>query len=196
MLTIVWDVDDVLNNLMHSWFSAVWKPQNKKSILEFSGITENPPHKLLGIAKREYLESLDAFRLSKDAGDMKPNPEILRWFAKHGKKYNHIALTARPAKTIPPSAEWVFRYFGAWIRTFAFVPSKRENGSLREHFKTKKEYLDWFGKADIFVDDSPENIRAAKSLGIKTVLIPQPWNNSKLTLKELLDLLNDMCRKI
>jgi len=26
MLTIVWDVDDVLNGLMQTWFTESWKP--------------------------------------------------------------------------------------------------------------------------------------------------------------------------
>lgn len=181
MLTIVWDVDDVLNNLMHAWFQYVWLPAHSNSAFEYRNLTENPPHRLLGISENEYLNSLDEFRVSEAAARMSPNPEILEWLRANGTSFRHIALTARPLSTAPPLCEWLFRHFGTYIRVFGVVPTRRRNGEPA-YDSTKAEFLHWLGKGDIFVDDSRSNLDAAARLGIRGVLYPQPWNNATLSV--------------
>jgi len=56
--TVVWDVDDVLNDLMQSWFDSVWTPEHPGELLRYAGVSQNPPHKLLGVGRDEYLASL------------------------------------------------------------------------------------------------------------------------------------------
>ena len=48
MLTIVWDVDDVLNDLMAVWFRDAWLPKHAACPVRYEEITENPPHRVLG----------------------------------------------------------------------------------------------------------------------------------------------------
>jgi len=55
--------------------------------------------------------------------------------------------------------------------------------------KSKGEFLAWWGKADVLIDDNTANVEDAKAIGIKTILIAQPWNGGKLTVKQNLDLL-------
>ena len=43
------------------------------------------------------------------------------------------------------------------------------------------------GGADLFVDDSEENVALAESLGIRAMLYPQPWNRSRVSVPELLN---------
>src|ERR1035441_6627160 len=101
MRTIVWDVDDVLNDLMHQWFSLGWKKEHPAEMAEYSELRENPPHASLGTTRAEYLASMDAFRKT-DAGiQLTPNVEVLDWFAEHGDRFRHVALTARPLETAP-----------------------------------------------------------------------------------------------
>jgi 5'(3')-deoxyribonucleotidase len=189
MRTIVWDVDDVLNDLMRSWFKyGLAKSCRRKSGLKYDGLTQNHPHLLLGMTKREYLRSLDVFRNSPKGAAMRPNPDVLNWFRSYGKLARHVALTSRPLHTVPGLAEWVFRHFGEWIRTFAFVPTRSEK-AIPFYDKDKHEYLKWLGKADMLIDDSPENIQNANSLRVKTLLYPRPWNKSRLTVSQLLGLL-------
>ncbi len=185
MLTIVWDVDDVLNELMRTWFVVEWLPSHPDCLLHFEDLAENPPHSVLGASRSEYLDSLDRFRLSPQARDMAPCSEFLGWFQEHGARFRHLALTARPWEMVPPLAEWVFRHFGPWIRTFAYVPSRSGEGVPRYDL-SKGEYLTWLGKADILVDDNPEHLRAAASQGICGVLVPQPWNDSRYTASQVL----------
>lgn len=186
MLTIVWDVDDVLNDLMRVWFTAEWLPSHPECSLTFDDLAQNPPHAVLKTDRAEYLASLDRFRLSAQASAMQPRPAFLQWFQAHGGRFRHVALTARPLAMVPPLAEWVFRHFGAWIRTFGYVPSRSAEGEPRYDL-TKSEYLAWLGKADLLVDDSAENLRAAAALGIRGVLVPQPWNGSRQTACEVLE---------
>lgn len=180
MRTIVWDVDDVLNNLMFSWLHRAWLPAHPGCTVSYRDLTENPPHRLLGIPEQEYLDSLDAFRLSDAASQMTPAPEVLEWLRIHGGGFRHIALTARPTATTPRLSEWLFRHFGAYIRVFGVVPTRPQNGAP-VYDKNKAEFLEWLGKADVFIDDSPANIAAVQRLGIRSVLYPQPWNNSTLS---------------
>ncbi|MBN2124208.1 MAG: hypothetical protein JW821_07940, partial [Deltaproteobacteria bacterium] len=96
MKTIIWDIDDVLNDMMRTWFEDRWFPSHPGCTLVYDGITENPPHALLGVTLSEYLSSLDEFRLSREAGEMAPVPEVMDWFRTHGERFRHMALTAAP----------------------------------------------------------------------------------------------------
>jgi len=185
VITIAWDIDDVLNNLMSAWFHTAWLPTHPDCTVKYGDLTENPPDRILGISQQEYLESLDAFRLSETARRMAPTPEILDWFRSQGHQFRHIALTARPLETTPALSEWLFRHFGSFVRLFAVVPTRWIDGEP-VYDRTKAEFLAWFGLADLLVDDTPANIESVQHLGIEGILYPQPWNSSKLTVAETL----------
>jgi len=191
MLTIVWDVDDVLNDLMQQWFTHCWLKKQSECQLSYRQLTSNPPHAVLGISREEYLGSLDEFRKTQRAREMKPNGSVLEWMKQHGDGFRHIALTARPLDSAPNVAEWVMRHFGAWIRCIGFVHT-RENDQFPPYDRTKGEFLDWIKCGDIMVDDSAGNILQAQSRGLKTLLYPQPWNDSPLSVEGLLDELTNM----
>ncbi len=184
--TIVWDVDDVLNELMRNWYESFWRSENPSCKISFDSISENPPHELLGISKQTYLDSLDRFRKSDQAANMRPVSVLREWFELNGPYFYHIALTATPLQTASKTAEWVFRHFGAWIRSINFVPSPREGENIPAFHESKADFLAWWKQADIFVDDNPVNLAEAEALGIHTLCIPQPWNDNKLTLSETL----------
>jgi len=185
MLTFVWDVDDVLNDLMRAWFTGAWLPAHTECRLTYSGIRENPPHQVLGIAKAEYLASLDVFRRSEEARAMAPNAGILHWLRCHGARHRHMALTARPLDSVPHASEWLFRHFGEYLRCFGAVPTRLDSGVPR-YDTGKEDFLRWFGKGDVLIDDSEENIAAARRLGIRGVLYPQPWNSNRDAVEETL----------
>lgn len=186
MLTIAWDVDDVLNELMREWFSHAFAPSHPTCRLSYSEITENPPDRVLGISRDEYLASLDSFRVSGRAREMQPNSEVLDWLGKFGADYRHIAVTVRPLDSAPHAAEWVFRHFGTYIRSFSVVPSRPPVG-VPVYDDSKAELLRWFGKVDILVDDNEENINAAERAGVRGVLYPRPWNRSTQTVRGALE---------
>lgn len=187
MKTIAWDVDDVLNDLMRCWFQQHWLLIHPDCKLKYRDIIENPPHRVLGINLKEYLDSLDVFRLSKKADQMQPVPEVVSWFSKYGKYFRHIALTARPLNTISSASAWVFRYFGAWIRGFHFIPAYRKGQYIPEYDRGKGEYLLRTVESDVLVDDDPANIDKAGKFGIKGVLMPRPWNKGSFTIEEVLN---------
>ena len=53
----------------------------------------------------------------------------------------------------------------------------------------KSGFLEWIGKVDIFVDDTPENLSGTSELGVKPVMIPAPWNREERPVKEVLECL-------
>lgn len=191
MLTIVWDVDDVLNDLMHQWFTFCWLPKNPGCKIKYAELSGNPPDESLGISRDTYLASLDAFRKTDRAINMQPNSEILTWLHEHGSQFRHIALTARPLETTPDVAHWVMRHFGAWIRSVGVVPT-RTAADVPVYDRTKGDFLKWLRCGDILIDDSAENERQAKALGMRTLLYPQPWNSSEHTVTTLLKELTDL----
>jgi hypothetical protein len=191
MLTVVWDVDDVLNDLMYQWFVYGWSVQHPDCLISYAELKSNPPHEILGIDRNNYLSSMDLFRRTERARNMLPNSEVLTWFREQGGRFRHIALTARPLETAPDVAHWVMQHFGAWIRCFGVVPTRIEQG-VPAYDQTKGEYLAWLGSGDIVVDDSTENVRQAESLGLRTLQLAQPWNNSGLTISALLHELSEM----
>jgi hypothetical protein len=191
MLTIVWDIDDVLNDLMYQWFTYCWLEQTPGCRVTYAELGGNPPDEALGISRATYLDSLDEFRRTDRARNMLPNAEVLGWLCKRGARFRHIALTARPLESAPDVAHWVMRHFGAWIRNVGVVPTRAAE-DVPVYDRTKGEYLKWLRCGDIMVDDSIENVRQARLLGMKTLLYPQPWNNSELTLTMLLKELSDL----
>jgi hypothetical protein len=191
MRTIVWDVDDVLNDLMRSWFLLHWAPRHPGCSLRYDQITENPPHRLLGIEKAEYLASMDEFRVTEAARAMQPNPLIVEWFARHGQWFRHLALTSRPLSTMPLLADWLYRHFGGYIRTLSVVPD-RLSPDLPKVDTSKCDFLRWLGKADVLVDDSETTLAEARRLGVRGLLYPQPWNSQPMTAKELLETLTQL----
>jgi hypothetical protein len=54
---------------------------------------------------------------------------------------------------------------------------------------TKYDFLKWLGKADIVVDDNPDNVKLAGNLGIHAFMVPKPWNDSHISLSLILDTL-------
>jgi hypothetical protein len=192
MKTVAWDVDDTLNSLTREWLDNWWSPRRSGAAVRFEQLAENPPHRLLGVAGEEYLASLDAFRLSEQATRIVPVPEVMRWFHEHGDRARHLALTATPIASASASAAWVMKYYGTWIRAFNFVPSPRMDSTAPVYDSNKTAFLRWFEKVDILVEDNPEVLAEARNLGIQTVEIPQPWNNSKITLSASLKHLADL----
>jgi hypothetical protein len=122
---------------------------------------------------------------------MTPNHEVLAWFREQGYRFRHIALTARPLESAPDVAHWVMGHFGGWIRCFGVVPTRTDAG-VPVYDRTKGEYLAWLGRGDVLVDDSTENNRQATSLGLRTLLVAQPWNDSDLSFAALLHQLSEM----
>lgn len=187
MLTIAWDIDDVLNDLMCQWLNKKWLADHPECGVSFEQITENTPERIIGASLEEYRQSLDGFRLSRDYFLMQPNQEVLEWFERNGNKSRHIALTSVPLKAAHISADWVLSNFGKWIRSFNFVPSPRQGEDIPEYDVSKVDYLKWLGKVDVLVEDSQENIQEAALLGIKGILIKRPWNRSGLLVKDALE---------
>jgi len=190
MKTIIWDIDDVLNDLMKQWFEKKWLAENPGSLLVYKDIIENPPHEVLNMSLAEYRTSLDDFRLEFGQYFI-PSVEILNWFKEYGSNYRHMALTAVPIKLAHISAAWLFNHFGNWIHSFNIVPSPRDSDPPFRYHSTKKEFLNFLGKGDLIIDDNLKNIQGAKELGLQTILYPQPWNNSQLSTKEIFSKLTE-----
>jgi len=186
MKTIIWDIDDVLNALTRSWLENAWLPAHPECKISYEDLTENPPHKILGIDRLEYLTSLDAFRLSSQAEGMTPDAGLMNWFATHGTDFRHIALTARPRGTVAVAIAWVLKHFGRWFQTFSYVPAQRPGDPMGHPDKEKHEFLSWLSKADVFIDDRTLNIEKARKLGIRTFQVAQPWNTSTRTMMDIL----------
>ncbi|HUB33111.1 MAG TPA: hypothetical protein VMA31_08780 [Bryobacteraceae bacterium] len=184
MITIAWDVDDVLNDLTSVWLQKHWRPAHPACRTAYRDLRANPPHALIGAGLDEYLESLDEFRRNRYLSDLQPLPEALAFFERNGDRYRHIALTAVPLRYAPVSAGWVLRYFGRWIRSFNFVPSRRPDESLPEYDASKQEFLSWWGKASVLVDDHAGNVESARKAGVQAVLMPRPWNGGPDALEE------------
>ena len=191
MLTVVWDVDDVLNNLMEGWLELGWKREHPDCLTAYEELCENPPERILGVGRQEYLDSLDRFRLSSAACDLRPNEEILRWMQEHGSRFRHVALTARPLETSAEASAWVMRHFGNWIRCFGVVPT-RSLEHVPVYDTGKGDFLRWFGKGDLLIDDAPGNLQQAEAVGLRAWAWPQPWNGGVQSAAEVLQRLSDL----
>lgn len=191
MKTIAWDIDDVLNDLMRSWLHSAWLPGHPGCRVRYEDLRKNPPHEILGTTKAEYLESLDAFRLSAAVAEMLPDDRVLRWFAAHGERCRHVAVTAVPLNAASASAAWVMRHFGRWIRSFQLVPSPRQGQCQIVYDRSKGEAIGRWRQIDIFIDDDDANLASVRGMGIRTLQVPRPWNGCTMRLEEVLDRLTE-----
>lgn len=195
MKTIAWDVDDVLNDFMRLWLKY-WISKHPKCRVKYGDLKNNPPHKIFGIKLEQYRKSLDEFRKSGAYDKMAPRTEVIKWFKKYGKNFRHIALSAVSLSSAPYSAGWVMKHFGKWIRTYHFVPSKRKGEKIPEYDTDKAGYLKRLSKVypapssgarvNIIVEDSEENIRSAKRIGVKGILVSRPWNRGKGRIENII----------
>lgn len=186
-ITLVWDIDDVLNRLTHEWLEHGWRAEHPGCRVSYEELSANPPHHALGVPLKAYLDSLDAFRESPRGLNLSPTPETVDWFSRHGDRFRHIALTARPMASAPAAAEWVVRHYGRWIRAFGFVPSPRPDELLPPYASTKGEWLRWIGTGDVLIDDSLANLADARAEGLLTFAPPQPWNGQSGSLSSVLE---------
>jgi hypothetical protein len=187
MAVIVWDRDDVLNDLMRCWLEGWWKLAHPECRLRYEDLTENPPHRILGVSLGEYLASLDEFRLSDRAAEMEPVPKVLAWFERYGHLHRHMVLTATSLDTAPAAAAWTFRHFGAWVRSFHLIPAHRDSQSIPRYDTDKGAYLHWLGKGNVLVDDSPATVESARRYDIAGVLVPRPWNRAVGSINDALE---------
>ena len=185
MLTVAWDVDDVLNDLMRSWLERGWKRIHPDCAISYEDLRENPPHRLLSCSMEEYLQSLDAFRLS-EGDQLRPHSTVMQWFQSHGGRCQHIALTSVPVRCAPVSAAWVMRHFGQWIRSFHFVPSSRNGDDSPAYDTSKASFLSRSHAADVLVDDNEGNLRDVSALGLKVIPMPAPWNSVSGSMEDAL----------
>jgi hypothetical protein len=183
---ILWDLDDTLNPLMRAWLLWAEADLGLRSLPDYELLTSNPPHQLCNLSLPEYLRSLDRFRLSSEAARMPVAPEVLGWFQAAGHRFEHHVLTARPASTVHPAAEWVFRNLGTWIRHFHFVPAAREGDNLPDSGASKRTAIESIGACDFFLDDTASHFQGVGPLVSRCLLIPQPWNTQTLPLSEVL----------
>jgi phosphoglycolate phosphatase-like HAD superfamily hydrolase len=191
MKTIVWDVDDVLNDLMRGWFEMQWRKAHPGCTLTYEQISENPPHRVLGATLAQYQESLDSFRIT-GFSRLPPNPVVLAWFHEHGTRFRHVALTSVPLSGAGVSASWVLKHFGSWIHSFNVVPSPRDGDSFVRHDRTKAGFLEWWGQPVIMIDDNYETIQAVRKSGFEAILVSRPWNAGGQTMEDVLASLSNM----
>lgn len=191
--TVVWDVDDVLNDLMRSWL-AVWRSSHPELDVAYEDLRANPPHRILGVPKADYLASLDAFRLSAGYRDEVPDPAVLSWLQAHGAECRQVALTATTLEAAPASAAWVLRHFGRWIREFAVLPALRPGDELPLYDSNKGAWIRRQPGPTLLVDDSPENVAAVRASGRLALCWPRPWNDVRLSVAETLSALTGFVR--
>ena len=169
MKTIVWDVDDVLNDLLRNWLDSAWLRESPDCPVGYDQLCENPPHRVLGISLEEYLRSIDAFRRERGA-HLVPNRE----------------------QAAGTWAAWVTGHFGRWIRSFNFIPSHRPGENLPVFDQTKGEYLRQWARVDAIVEDNPANIESGRAHRIPAVAVPPPGNGASGTLADALRALSDL----
>jgi len=184
---LIWDVDDVLNQLMGAWLKY-WNHENNSNFV-LKDIKENPPNKILGISREIYFNSLDEFRNTEAGKSVQEDSTVKNWFNNHGNKYNHMACTARPIETMPNQSWWIYQNYGQWIHTIHAAGTYRE---LETDYRTvsKADFISWIDQKVIFIDDSEENINAVSATGSDTILYPQPWNGANYSAKNFITILN------
>jgi hypothetical protein len=172
---VVWDIDDVLNDLSSEWAASVGV-----SLSESAAPTGDVGSwiRSQGVDHVDYLASLDAFR-ARQYGNLDPNPMVLavlhEW---SGLRVTHVAMTATPLSAQSVVAEWVMRCFGQWFRAVWFCPSQRQNDPPGLEYAMKGEVLHNLGVPSLLIDDCMPNLESLTP-GDRGLLYPRPWNSAR-----------------
>lgn len=173
MTIIIWDVDDVLNELTENWLNSI----NHSLVRTKQQLISPEFHAILGWSREKYLQSLDGYRRTSFA-DLIPNGSIQAFMA-HNSHVVHLVLTATPMLSAHLSAEWTIRHFGSWVDGFLLAPSARA-GSNSDR-STKADHISRLVSDHdrvVCIDDQPLNVETAQRAGATAILWPQPWNES------------------
>ena len=80
------------------------------------------------------------------------------------------------------SSAWVLHYFGEWIQSCLFIPSRRSDRSvISQLFSSKAEAVKFFGPGAVLIDDSVKNVEETRNAGGRALYFPAPWNCEKNT---------------
>lgn len=188
MLNIAIDIDDTLNNLMQVWL--LHYNLQRGTLFKFEDLKVNPPHEILGITKKDYINNLDKFKINY-YNKVIVNKKFWWWFDINGTKANFIAITSTSMETVSESSKWLFNCFGEWIRNYVVIPNHTDKYHEYKYFQSKAQWMDWFGKVDIYIDDNEKSIKQVNEIcpKVKTICIKQPWN-SGLETKRVLEILD------
>lgn len=188
MKTIIWDVDDTLNNFRFDWF--LHNKEELKKIdhdISYDYFNIKNPYNILNDNKDTFIKSLKDFK-NYNHFKITVNKEIYNWFYKYGKNYNHIILTKCSKDYFEFAVNFVNKYFGKWIQSYNYISGNKKD-NLNE-FLTKAEFIKkYFKEIKYFIDDSEKNCKQVEELGIKTFCPKQPWNNG-MDIKDILEELN------
>ena len=173
---LIWDIDDVLNDLM-SLFCSTVAQRIRPGITAAELLTENPPLGKLGCSLDEYRALLDECR-DKFLFNSLPREEVRTFLRVHGQNFRSLALSSCPMDTAPRSAEWVLRHFGLWIQGVIFVPSPRKKIEIGSYlYRSKAEAVAELG--GLLIDDAPINVEAVRKAGGRALYFPAPWNENR-----------------
>ena len=173
---LIWDIDDVLNDLMRLFCSTVAQ-RIEPGITAGELLTENPPLTRLGCRLDEYRALLDECR-EKFLFNSLPSEEVRTFLRVHGGSFRSLALSSCPMNMAPRSAEWVLRHFGLWIQGVIFVPSPRSKIIVGSYlYRSKAEAVSELG--GILIDDAPVNVEAVRKAGGRALYFPAPWNENR-----------------
>jgi hypothetical protein len=190
---VVWDIDDVLNPLMHEWLKHQKSTKRIDPSFSYESLIDPDFSQTLKWGRNSFLESLDEFRLQFQS-KLLPNRMIQNWFENQSKiQIKHVALTATPRVVSEISRNWLQVNFGTHITDFFLAPSARDNDDLPR--MTKLDFYQQFTtefKQVIAIDDRQDNLANAKTAGASTLCWPQPWNDSLLDSEETLKALSRM----
>ena len=183
---ILWDVDDVLNDLTRVCVEKILS-RNYPGLV-YENLRHNPPLPELECDRETFVAMLDECR-ERYFAELVPQSEVLGFFREHGGSFRSMALSAAPMSIAPESAKWVLTHFGKWIQSTLYVPSFRANYLVESAmFSGKEEAAKLLG--GILIDDSPENVKKVLNTGGRALLFPAPWNeNRNMSRKEFFDLL-------
>ncbi len=119
MTTLVWDIEDVVNELTAQWLATI----NHNTISTNCQTTNSDFHTFLGWSRDEYLHPIDGYK-DEDYRDFAPNKLVIGLMSE-AEFCSNILLTATPLNSAPHSAELTLRHFSSLIDGIPIAPSNR-----------------------------------------------------------------------
>jgi len=165
-LTILVDLDSIVANLQNEWYKRYNKDWDDD--LDPQDIREWDVHKFV---KKECGTKMYEYLTPELFESLKPIPGAVEALTKlHWDEHDITFVTASPEHCADAKVAWVKKYFPMFTRKDIIIAHKK-----------------WMVKGDVFIDDSPDNLKAYHQHWPKAKLITigYPYNYE---VKDFVDL--------
>jgi uncharacterized HAD superfamily protein len=165
------DVDGVLADSVTAFLG--WHNRVYGTNYTFEQVTDFDLSKLWGGTNEESVQKIITCYTSPEFEAVQPVLGAVEAIKKLAKDHELIIITARPASMIETTKNWICMFFPEMFDDIYFNDCLKSTGVYGKKQEQMKE-----AKIELLIDDALKNVSISSEIGIPSLLLDYPWNQS------------------